>query len=188
MKYVDLAIIGEISSGSIYSSIINFTNVLSLAYNAIAIFCLFETSIVYSPFRVNCDMSFTRSSSRMSSASSQFVSPRNMVIYEPNHQISMWENSLNADNSQNTASSSMVETNVKLDSRVRDVKSVYLVATLLVDLLDFILALQLEDAPNTTVQPSKKYNQEASKPADKVANLSYHIYPHNIKKLIPLVW
>ncbi|KAG6529018.1 transcription factor TGA4-like isoform X1 [Zingiber officinale] len=87
---------------------------------------------------------FMHSSSRMSSALSQFVSPRKMVRYEPNHQIIMWENSLNADNSQNTASSSMVETNVKLDSR-------------------------LEDGPHTTVRQSKKYDQEARKPADKVS-------------------
>ncbi|XP_074580125.1 transcription factor TGA4-like isoform X1 [Curcuma longa] len=83
------------------------------------------------------------SSSSMSSTSSQFASPRKMGIYETNHQIGMWGNSLNADSSQNTASSSMVDANVRLGGR-------------------------LEDGPHTTARHSKQYDQEANKPAEKV--------------------
>lgn len=65
-----------------------------------------------------------------------------MGVYETNHQIGMWGNCLNADSSQNTASSSMVDANVKLGGRVRDIKSVfYLVAPLLVDLLELYVGI-----------------------------------------------
>ncbi|XP_042377099.1 transcription factor TGA4-like isoform X1 [Zingiber officinale] len=85
----------------------------------------------------------TLRSSSMSSTSSQFASPRKMGIYETNHQIGMWGNSLNADSSQNTASSAMVDGNVHHGGR-------------------------LEDGPHTTARHSKKYDQEANKPAEKV--------------------
>lgn len=38
-----------------------------------------------------------------------------MGIYEPNHQIGMWEDSFKADSSQNTCASTIVETDTKLD-------------------------------------------------------------------------
>ncbi|WOK92147.1 transcription factor tga1 [Canna indica] len=86
------------------------------------------------------------SSNSMSSASTQFATPRKMGIYESNHQhqITMWADSFKTDSSQNTAASTIVETDGKRDNR-------------------------LEDTPYTTVGPSKKYDQEANKPADKVS-------------------
>ncbi|URE06207.1 hypothetical protein MUK42_19426 [Musa troglodytarum] len=82
-------------------------------------------------------------SNNMSSASTQFASPRKMGIFEPNRQIGMWGDSFKADSSQNTGASSIVEAEIKLDNR-------------------------LEDSPHTMLGPSKKYDQEANKPTDKV--------------------
>lgn len=59
------------------------------------------------------------SSNSMSSASTQFASPRKMGIYESNHQINMWGDSFKADSSQNTAASTIVEADPKHNSRVR---------------------------------------------------------------------
>lgn len=61
---------------------------------------------------------FLCSSNNMSSASTQFASPRKMGIFEPNHQIGMWGDSFKADSSQNTGASSIVEAEIKLDNRV----------------------------------------------------------------------
>ncbi|XP_010905949.1 transcription factor TGA4 isoform X2 [Elaeis guineensis] len=79
----------------------------------------------------------------MSSASAQFATSRRMGIYEPNHQISMWGDSFKADSSQNTGASTIVEADAKHDNRLGDI-------------------------PRESSGPSKKYDQEAHKPADKV--------------------
>ncbi|XP_073105574.1 transcription factor TGA1-like isoform X1 [Elaeis guineensis] len=79
----------------------------------------------------------------MSSTSAHFATSRRMAVYQPNHQISMWGNSFKADISQNTGASTIVEADTKLDNR-------------------------LEDIPRESLGPSKRYDQEANKPADKV--------------------
>ncbi|XP_072997407.1 transcription factor TGAL6 isoform X1 [Typha latifolia] len=79
----------------------------------------------------------------MTSTSPQFPTYRRMGIYEPNHQIGMWHDSFKTDSSQNTSASTVVEVDTKIDNR-------------------------LEDVPHEMLGPSKKYDQEASKPADKV--------------------
>ncbi|XP_038973144.1 transcription factor TGAL6-like isoform X3 [Phoenix dactylifera] len=86
---------------------------------------------------------FKPSPNSMSSASAQFATSRRIGIYEPNRQISMWGDSFKADSSQNTGASTIVEADAKHDNRLGDI-------------------------PLESPGPSKKYDQEANKPADKV--------------------
>ncbi|MCL7044620.1 hypothetical protein MKW94_015517 [Papaver nudicaule] len=79
----------------------------------------------------------------MSSPSTQFATSRNMGIYQQPHQVNMWGNSFRADTSQNTCVSAVVEDDGKLDNKS-------------------------EDNSNGTMGSSEKYNQEASKPVEKV--------------------
>lgn len=79
----------------------------------------------------------------MSSGSAQFATSRSMGIYEVNHQNSIWGNSFKGDSSLNTGASAIVEADAKLCNR-------------------------LEDIPSEALGPSKRYEQEANKPADKV--------------------
>ncbi|KAJ6791820.1 transcription factor TGA1-like isoform X1 [Iris pallida] len=80
----------------------------------------------------------------MSSASTQFATSRNLgIVYEPNHQNSIWGNSFKVDNIQNTGVSTIVEADAKLENR-------------------------LEDIPHDNQGSSKRYHQEANKPEEKV--------------------
>ncbi|KAK1277566.1 Transcription factor TGA1 [Acorus gramineus] len=78
----------------------------------------------------------------MSFSSAQLMTSRKMGIYEPNHQILMWTESFKNDSSQNTSGSTIVEADTKLDKS--------------------------EDALHGMLVPSKKFEQEANKPSDKV--------------------
>ncbi|KAL0378687.1 UNVERIFIED_CONTAM: Transcription factor TGA1 [Sesamum radiatum] len=78
----------------------------------------------------------------MNSTSTQFVPSRRMGIYEPIHQMPMWGD-FRGNNLLDTSSSMMLEIDAKLDN-------------------------QSEDTSHGTVGPSNKYDQEASKPDDKV--------------------
>ncbi|XP_068644036.1 transcription factor TGA1-like [Aristolochia californica] len=77
------------------------------------------------------------------STPTQFATPRRMVLYEPNHQLGMWGGPFKADNSPNTGTSSVVVPDAKVDNRS-------------------------EAASQGNPGPSKKYDQEANKPLDKV--------------------
>ncbi|XP_009386886.2 transcription factor TGA4 isoform X1 [Musa acuminata AAA Group] len=79
------------------------------------------------------------------SSTSSFATSRRMGIYEPNHQIGMWEDSFKADSSQNTCASTIVETDTKLDYMA-----------------------ELEDIPCKELGQPKKYGQETSHSSDKV--------------------
>ncbi|KAJ7945354.1 Transcription factor like [Quillaja saponaria] len=78
----------------------------------------------------------------MNSPSTQFVSPR-MGVYDPIHQISMWEENFKTNGSFHTSTPTKEEPDMKLDS-------------------------QSEDASHGKLGASNKYDQEASKPADKI--------------------
>ena len=107
-----------------------------------------------------------------------------MGFYDPNHQNIIWGNTFNADSSPNTGASAVVETDAKLDNRVRHQCylymlitiilsgleiSFYLIGTSLMLFLQYIL--QLEDIPSEALGPSKRYNHGASKPANKVKKM-----------------
>ncbi|KAK4585282.1 hypothetical protein RGQ29_022802 [Quercus rubra] len=78
----------------------------------------------------------------MNSTSAQFVTTRRIGVYEPIHQISTWGENFKSHGNLNTSSSLILE-DTKLDN-------------------------QSEDASHGTMAPSNQYDQEASKPADKV--------------------
>ncbi|XP_075654284.1 transcription factor TGA1-like isoform X1 [Castanea sativa] len=78
----------------------------------------------------------------MNSTSAQFVTTRRIGVYEPIHQISTWGENFKSNGNLNTSSSLILE-DTKLDN-------------------------QSEDASHGTMAPSNQYDQEASKPADKV--------------------
>ncbi|OVA06616.1 Basic-leucine zipper domain [Macleaya cordata] len=80
----------------------------------------------------------------MSSPSTQFATSRRMGIYEPPHQVSMWGDCLKALNGPNIDPSMIVEVDNKLDSNKSD------------------------DTSQGIVGSSKKYDQEANKPVEKV--------------------
>ncbi|XP_039114396.1 transcription factor TGA4-like isoform X1 [Dioscorea cayenensis subsp. rotundata] len=79
----------------------------------------------------------------MNSAPTQVAASGRLSIYEPNHQISMWSDSFKADSSQNTSASTIVEGEVKLSDK-------------------------LEDNSHEALRQSKKFDQEANRPSDKV--------------------
>ncbi|XP_073110174.1 transcription factor TGA4 isoform X12 [Elaeis guineensis] len=79
----------------------------------------------------------------MSFQSTRYSSCSTMGIYEQNHQVSMWDDSFRADSSQYTCSSTVLEADVKIDSG-------------------------FENITHETLGSSKKSNQEANKPGDKV--------------------
>ncbi|KAG6660897.1 transcription factor TGA1 [Carya illinoinensis] len=78
----------------------------------------------------------------MNSPSAQFVPSRRIGVYDPIHQIGMWGENFKS-NSNLNASASLIVEDVKLDS-------------------------QSEDASHGTEGPSNQYDQEATKPTDKV--------------------
>ncbi|KAJ7956885.1 Transcription factor like [Quillaja saponaria] len=78
----------------------------------------------------------------MNSPSTQFVSPR-MGVYDPIQQISMWGENFKTNGSFHTSALIMEEPDMKLDS-------------------------QSEDASHGMLGASNMYDQEASKPADKI--------------------
>lgn len=80
----------------------------------------------------------------MSSSSAQFATSRNMGIYEPTHQNSIWGNPFKADSSQNTEASAILESDAKLDNMI-------------------------EDIPSEALGSSRRHDQEANKPADRVS-------------------
>lgn len=79
----------------------------------------------------------------MSSPSTQFATSGRMGIYTPLHQVSMWGESFKGDGSPNTAMSSIVEIDVKYDSKS-------------------------EDTSQGSQGISRKFDQEASKTPEKV--------------------
>ncbi|KAL6339014.1 hypothetical protein AAG906_024165 [Vitis piasezkii] len=79
----------------------------------------------------------------MNSSSTHFVTSRRMGIYEPLHQISTWGESFKTNGCPNTSASTIAELEAKLDN-------------------------QSEDTSHGTPGPSEKYDQEATKPVDKV--------------------
>jgi len=78
----------------------------------------------------------------MNSTSAQFVTTRRIGVYEPIHQISTWGENFKSNSNLNTSSSLILE-----DTKLNN---------------------QSEDASHGTMAPSNQYDQEASKPADKV--------------------
>ncbi|KAF3440183.1 hypothetical protein FNV43_RR18462 [Rhamnella rubrinervis] len=84
----------------------------------------------------------------MNSTSTQFVTSRRMGAYEPIHQISMWGENYKSNGNLNASASILVEADTKLSS-------------------------QSEDASHGMLGPSNKYDQEATKPTDKVAIQNY---------------
>ncbi|XP_042507728.1 transcription factor TGA4-like [Macadamia integrifolia] len=79
----------------------------------------------------------------MSSPSTQFAASRRMGIYEPAHQISMWRETFKGSMSPNTGVSAIVEVETGVDNKS-------------------------EETSHGALEPSKKYEQEAIKPSDKV--------------------
>ncbi|GFY80293.1 TGACG motif-binding factor 4 [Actinidia rufa] len=78
----------------------------------------------------------------MDSPTAQFVTSRRMGIFEPIHQISMWED-FKVDGCQIASASMIVEVNTKIDN-------------------------QSEDSSQGTPRSSNKFHQGTSKPPDKV--------------------
>ncbi|TXG60533.1 hypothetical protein EZV62_015106 [Acer yangbiense] len=79
----------------------------------------------------------------MNSPSTQFVTPRQMGIYEPIHQIGMWGENFRNNGNPNTSTSIIAEVDTKLDD-------------------------QSEDTSLGAFDTSNKYEQEATKPTDKI--------------------
>nr|AAA75414.1 TGACG-motif-binding protein [Glycine max]ABI34645.1 bZIP transcription factor bZIP52 [Glycine max] len=79
----------------------------------------------------------------MNSASPQFVSPRSMSVYDPIHQISMWGEGFKSNGNLSAAMPLIDEADMKFDS-------------------------QSEDASHGILGEPNKYDQEASKPTDKI--------------------
>ncbi|KAM2419924.1 hypothetical protein EV1_026166 [Malus domestica] len=79
----------------------------------------------------------------MNSPSTQFVTSRRMGVFEPIHQISMWDESFRSCGNFNASASMILDEDAKLDN-------------------------QSEDASHGILGPSSKYDQEATKPTDKV--------------------
>ncbi|XP_021714119.1 transcription factor TGA4-like isoform X1 [Chenopodium quinoa] len=80
----------------------------------------------------------------MNSPTAQFLVSRRMNIYEPLHQISSWVDSFRDDGFPNVSPSTVVEVNERLDTLSEDTSS------------------------HGGQVPSNRYDQEASKPTDKV--------------------
>ncbi|TKY60337.1 Transcription factor TGA1 [Spatholobus suberectus] len=81
----------------------------------------------------------------MDSPSSQFVSSRRMGVYDPIHQISMWEENFKSNDNNLTFSTSIIE-EMKLDNQVQ---------------------VQSEDTSHGILGTSMKYGQDATKLTDK---------------------
>ncbi|KAI4317215.1 hypothetical protein L6164_025105 [Bauhinia variegata] len=79
----------------------------------------------------------------MNSPSTHFVSSRRMSLYDPIHQINTWGENFKTNGSLNPSLPLIDEEDVRLDS-------------------------QSEDASNGTLGTSKKYDQEANKPVEKI--------------------
>ncbi|XP_031263561.1 transcription factor TGA1-like [Pistacia vera] len=83
------------------------------------------------------------SSKGMNSPSTQFVTPSRLAIYEPIHQLGTWGENFKSNGNPNTSTPMIVEVDTKLDT-------------------------QSEDTSQGTFPLSNKYEQEASKPVDKI--------------------
>lgn len=79
----------------------------------------------------------------MNSPSTQYVTPRRLGIYEPIHQMSTWGENFKNNGNPNTSAPIIVEVDTRLDN-------------------------QSEDTSHGSQGPSYKYEQEASKPFDKI--------------------
>ncbi|XWS33268.1 hypothetical protein CRYUN_Cryun22dG0067100 [Craigia yunnanensis] len=79
----------------------------------------------------------------MNSPSTQFVPSRRMGIYEPFHQIGMWGENFKSNSNPHTSASVVVEVDNKIES-------------------------ESETASHEMLAPSNKYDQEATKPIDKI--------------------
>lgn len=56
----------------------------------------------------------------MSSSSTQFATSRQMGIYEPFRQVSMWKDTFGGDNLSYTGASTIGEVDAKLENKVKD--------------------------------------------------------------------
>ncbi|KAH9718431.1 hypothetical protein WN944_023576 [Citrus x changshan-huyou] len=79
----------------------------------------------------------------MNSPSTQYVTPRRLGIYEPIHQMSTWVENFKSNGNPNTSAPIIVEVDTRLDN-------------------------QSEDTSHGSQGPFCKYEQEASKPFDKI--------------------
>ena len=91
----------------------------------------------------------------MSSPSTQFATSTRMGIYEPYHQISMWEDSFKIDITPNTGLSTVVQLDSKLDNNVKIIE-VFSFAFLNLGLFSFALRLYLvggfrQEKPSSSV-------------------------------------
>lgn len=79
----------------------------------------------------------------MNSSSTQYLNSKRMDVYEPMHQFSMWGD-FKGNIYQDTSATMIIEVDTKLDNQSED------------------------NASHTTIGPSNHFDQEASKPGDKV--------------------
>ncbi|KAJ0988367.1 hypothetical protein J5N97_006723 [Dioscorea zingiberensis] len=86
---------------------------------------------------------FKHSPNIMNSVSTQFATSGRMGIYEPYYHMNIRSDSFKADSSQNTSTSTIVESNVKFSNK-------------------------LEDIPHGTFEHENKYEHESDKHTDKV--------------------
>ncbi|KAJ9177658.1 hypothetical protein P3X46_012852 [Hevea brasiliensis] len=91
----------------------------------------------------------------MNSPSTQFVSSGRMGMYDPIHQIGMWGENFKSNGISNASTSMFIAGNPNSSQPI-------LIAA------DTKLDNQSEDTSHGTLGPSSKYDQEASKPIDKV--------------------
>ncbi|XP_065874543.1 transcription factor TGA1 isoform X2 [Euphorbia lathyris] len=91
----------------------------------------------------------------MNSTSTQFVPSGRMGMYEPIHQMGMWGESFRGNGIQNASASMFIPGNPN------STHSIILAAETKLD-------TQSEDTSQGTLGPSSKYDQEATKPIDKV--------------------
>ncbi|XP_048232423.1 transcription factor TGA1 isoform X2 [Ricinus communis] len=91
----------------------------------------------------------------MNSPSTQFVSSGRMGIYEPIHQIGMWGEPFKSNGIPNASTSMFVAGDPNSSQSI-------------IIAVDTKLDNQSEDTSQNTLGPSSKYDQEATKPIDKV--------------------
>ena len=126
----------------------------------------------------------------MNSPTAQFLVSRRMNIYEPLHQISSWVDSFRDDGFPNVSPSTVVEVNERLDTLVHLINIMLFVLHTFWSIINSImfsthffltfcfLNLQSEDTSSHGGQaPSNRYDQEASKPTDKVTRITVSVLP-----------
>lgn len=118
----------------------------------------------------------------MSSPSTQFATSGRMGIYTPLHQVSMWGESFKGDGSPHTAMSSIVEIDVKYDSKVHSLqfdqlkfteRRYHILLLAILYLTSPVHLVQSEDTSQGSQGHSRKFDQEASKTPEKVNEFHY---------------